>query len=412
MDKRFEKNSQYYKFCMYGFFKNLRFFDAFLILFFLEKGLNFLEIGVLYSLREIAIIILEIPSGVVADALGRKRTLIASFFVYILSFILFYFSDSFLLFLLAMLLFAFADAFRTGIHKAMIFQYLKTKQWDDQKIAYYGHTRSYSQLGSAVSALLAGLIVFFAGTYNSIFLASTIPYLIGMVLITSYPAYLEGEKGVFSLTAISEKFSTVLKAFLVSLKRPVFFRTLTNLSLYTAYYRAVKDYIQPLLKYFALSIPAFAYLTDDKKTAVIVGVIYFIIYLITALASRNSGRIRALFQQAGTAMNRTILFGFAIGVLTGLTFFVQYYILAIIGFLVIIVIENLRKPIGIALIANLTKDEAMATSLSTESQTKSLFASIIAPLLGWIADIYSPGAAIIVVTCILTISFPLYRLKY
>lgn len=412
MGTSFEKNSQYYKFCMYGFLKNLRFFDAFLILFFLEKGLDFLEIGVLYSLREIAIIIMEIPSGIVADALGRKRTLIASFFVYILSFVLFYFSDSYFLFLIAMLLFAFADAFRTGVHKAMIFQYLKVKQWDDQKITYYGHTRSYSQLGSAVSALLAGLIVFFAGNYSSIFLASTIPYLIGMGLISSYPAYLEGEKSVFSLTAISKKFRMVLSAFLVSLRRPVFLKTLTNLSLYTGYYRAVKDYIQPLLKYFALSIPAFAYLSDDKKTAVIVGVIYFIIYLITAVASRNSGRIRQLFQHASTAMNRTILIGFAIGVLTGLTFFIQYYILAIIGFLLIIVLENLRKPIGIALIANLTKDEAMATSLSTESQTKSLFAAIIAPLLGWTADIYSPGVAIILVTSILIIAFPLYRLKY
>lgn len=411
MSTSFEKNRQYYKFCMYGFFKNLRFFDAFLILFFLEKGLNFLEIGLLYSLREIAIIVLEIPSGIIADALGRKRTLIASFIVYILSFVLFYFSDSYFLFLLAMLLFAFADAFRTGVHKAMIFQYLKVKQWEDQKITYYGYTRSYSQLGSAISALLAGLIVFFAGNYSSIFLASTIPYLIGMVLIASYPAYLEGEKSVFSMTAISKKFSMVLSAFHTSLKSPAFLRTLTNLSLYTGYYRAVKDYIQPLLKYFALSIPAFAYLTNDKKIAVIVGTIYFVIYLITALASRNSGRIRELFQHAETAMNRTILFGFAIGILTGLTFLVRYYIFAILGFLIIIVIENLRKPIGIALIANLTKDEAMATSLSTESQTKSLFTAIIAPLLGWIADTYSPGVAIIVVTGILTITFPLYRLK-
>jgi MFS family permease len=411
VENRFRKNSQYYKFCFYGFFKNLRFFDAFLILFFLEKGLDFLEIGLLYSLREIAIIILEIPSGVIADALGRRKTLITSFFVYILSFVLFYFSQSYILLLTAMLLFAFADAFRTGVHKAMIFQYLKINHWENQKVNYYGHTRSWSQMGSAVSALAAGFIVFYAGNYSSIFLASAIPYLLGMGLIYSYPKYLEGETGFFSMAAISQKFKQVILAFGNTLKSMAYIRSLTNLSLYTGFYRAVKDYIQPLLKTFALSMPVFAWLSDDKKTAVIVGVIYFIIYLFTAFASRRSGKFNSLFRHPNTAMNRTILFGFAIGIITGLTFIVHFYIFAIIGFLAIILLENLRKPIGIAEIANLTKDEAMATSLSVESQAKSLFAALIAILLGWLADLINPGTAIVIVSAFLLLVFPVYRLK-
>ena len=411
MEKPFKKNGQYYKFCFYGFFKNLRFFDAFLILFFLEKGLSYLEIGTLYSLREMAIIFLEIPSGVVADALGRRKTLIASFFVYILSFVLFYFAPGYFLLLAAMLLFALADAFRTGVHKAMIFQYLKVNHWEKQKVDYYGHTRSYSQLGSAISALAAGIIVFYAGNYSSIFLASIVPYLIGMVLIYSYPKYLEGKSGDFSITDISQKFKQVLIAFKYTLRSLVYIRTLTNLSLYTGYYRAVKDYIQPLLKTFALSIPVFAWLTDDKKTAVLVGIIYFFIYLLTAFASRRAGKFNRLFRHPSTAMNRTILIGFSIGLLTGLSFFIHYYVLAIIGFLFIILTENLRKPIGIAEIAELTKDEAMATSLSVESQAKSLFAALVSILLGWLADLYNPGLAILLVSAFLLFVFPVYRMK-
>jgi len=131
------KNLQYYKFCLYGFLKNLRFFDAFLILFFLERGLSFIEIGLLYSIREITLAITEIPSGVIADMFGRRKTLIISFVLYILSFVIFYFSGQFLVFAFAMLVFAFGDAFRTGVHKAMIYQYLKLNNWDDQKVEYY-----------------------------------------------------------------------------------------------------------------------------------------------------------------------------------------------------------------------------------------------------------------------------------
>ena len=142
MPQKFNKDLQYYKFCMYGFLKNLRFFEPFLILFFLEKGLSFFQIGTLYAIREITINILEIPTGIVADSLGRRRTMIFSFIAYIISFIIFYLSAKYLLFVIAILFFAFGDAFRTGTHKAMIFEYLKIKGWNDQKVHYYGHTRS------------------------------------------------------------------------------------------------------------------------------------------------------------------------------------------------------------------------------------------------------------------------------
>ena len=45
------RNRQFRKFQAYGFLKNLRFFDPFLMLFFLEKGLSYLEIGTLYAIR-------------------------------------------------------------------------------------------------------------------------------------------------------------------------------------------------------------------------------------------------------------------------------------------------------------------------------------------------------------------------
>ena len=79
MGATFKKDKQYYKFCAYGFLKNLRFFDAFIILFFVDKGMSFLQIGILYSFKEITINILEMPTGVIADSFGRRRSMIFSF---------------------------------------------------------------------------------------------------------------------------------------------------------------------------------------------------------------------------------------------------------------------------------------------------------------------------------------------
>ena len=44
----FRKDKQFYRFAAYGFLKNLRFFDPFIILYFREMGFSFLEIGTLY----------------------------------------------------------------------------------------------------------------------------------------------------------------------------------------------------------------------------------------------------------------------------------------------------------------------------------------------------------------------------
>ena len=411
MVSQINKNIQYYKFCAYGFFKNLRFFDAFIFVFFLEKGLLFVQIGVLYAIREIIVAVMEIPSGVIADSLGRRRILVLSFFFYILSFITFYFSSQYYAFVLGMALYALGDALRSGVHKAMIYQYLKINNWSNQKVNYYGHTRSWSQLGSAVSALLAGIIVFYSGNYQSIFLASIVPYLIDMFLIMSYPKSLDVKLKSFSKQAIADQFRKVMRAFVISFKSIRFLKVLTSTSIYTGFFKAVKDYIQPLLMAFALAMPFLTYLNDEKKIAVIVGVMYFLIFLLTSRASRISGKLAARFQELGRPLNLTILVGFIVGVITGLTYFASYFILAIIGFILIIIIENLRKPIGFGMIAELSKEKAMATTLSATSQAKSIFAAIISPLIGWIADLYNPGIAIAIVSLFLILMFPVYWLK-
>ncbi len=405
-----KKDLQYYKFSFYGFFKNLRFFESFLILFFLEKGLTYVEIGFLYSIRSVVIVVTEIPSGAVADAVGRRRTLIMAFLVYILSFLTFYFSNTFLVMAAAMMLFAIADAFRSGVHKAMIFHYLQKNNQTSQKADYYGHTRSWSQKGSAFSSIIAAAIVFYSGEYKIIFLASVIPYLIDMLLVWSYPKWLDGDLKNFDALSVMQKFRQVEQGFVQTFKNADFLKILVNLTIYTGYFKAVKDYVQPVIKMLALSVPAFAYWNNDKKTALFIGIFYFVIYMLTSWSSKKSGRFAERYKNFLKPMNLTLLVGFAAGLVSGLFYLLGWYSLAVIAFVAILMIENLRKPIGMAAIADLSHDHAMATVLSLSSQVKSVFAAIIAPLIGWVAQSQGPGMGIAVVSLLLIAGYPLYRL--
>ena len=395
------KNRQYFKFCIYGFLKNLRFFDAFFILFLVEKGLPYTQIGILYAIREIFINIFEIPSGIIADTYGRKNSLIGSFFAYIISFYVFYISNDFWLFLIAFILYGIGDAFRSGTHKGMIMDYLKLNHWEEQKINYYGHTRSWSQKGSAISSLVAGLIVFYSGTYQNIFLYSIIPYMLNLLLITSYPKELNryfekrNPKSSFGI-------GLTIKSFFKIIKQPNVLKIINTSAIHTAYLRTVKDYIQPLMVNVALIIPIMLNVEAEKKNGIIIGVLYFFIYLSTSRASQLSSKIAAKNKQ--NISYTTLLFGFIFGIICGVFYIYDLWIISMIAFVGIYIVENIRKPILTGLIADNVPNEILTSVISAQSLLRTIITAILALVFGIIADNYGIGVSFIVVSIFLTLS--------
>ena len=118
--KVISRDIMFYQFSAYGFLKNLRFFEPFILLIFRSYGLSFLQIGLLYSIRDVATNILEVPTGLLADSFGRKRAMVSAFIAYILSFLILYTFQEFWILAFAMVLFASGEAFRSGTHKALI----------------------------------------------------------------------------------------------------------------------------------------------------------------------------------------------------------------------------------------------------------------------------------------------------
>ncbi|ADY12537.1 MFS transporter [Sphaerochaeta globosa] len=393
----FTKNLQYAKFCAYGFLKDLRFYEPFMLLVFLDKGLSYLQIGTLYATREVLINITEVPSGIFADSVGRRMTMVFSFLAYILAFLTFYVADRFEILLLAMVAYAFGDAFRTGTHKAMIFDYLRFNGWEDQKTYYYGHTRAWSQRGAALSAIIAALLVLYQGSYAPIFLFTIIPYVLNLFLILSYPKNLDGKRHT-SDKRIRDEFMDVLRSLVTTLKSFSMLRTISSQALYSGYYKAFKDYLQPLLQTLALSLPLFLALEDQKRTALVIGIVYSILYATTAFASSKSGAFASHFNGLAKPLNITLLVGLSLGLVSGLLLHLSYVVLAVVLYLGIYILENLRKPMGIAYVSERMDQTSLASGLSVESQAESLFAAGIALLLGWLSSLFGVGMGILLVS--------------
>jgi len=212
-----------------------------------------------------------------------------------------------------MILFAAGDAFRTGTHKAMILEYLKLKNMSDIKVYYYGNTRSCSQFGSAISSLIAAALVFMTNNYRYIFIGSVIPYIIELFLMLSYPKELDGEiipvDSKNLIDKIWKRTKNTLIDFVNIFKNFRVLKVMLSSSLFDAYFKAIKDYIQPLIKSFVISAPILLYMAEEKRISLLIGFIYFILYLLTSISSRKSGNIVERIKSLILSVNLTFLTG-------------------------------------------------------------------------------------------------------
>ncbi|MGB2962558.1 MAG: MFS transporter [Anaerolineales bacterium] len=405
------KDRMFYRFSLYGFLKNLRFFDPFILLIFRSYGLTFLQIGILYSIRDVATNILEIPTGVVADSFGRRRAMVAAFLSYITSFMVFYFLKDFLYLSLAMVLFAFGEAFRSGTHKALILEYLKVQGISDLKVAYYGLTRSASQLGSAVNALIAAGLVFYSGSYRVMFLASTIPYFLDLINVISYPKSLDGKLQRIRKEEILTRIKTTTREFIQIFSNKSVMRAILNSAGFAGVFKSSKDYLQPVLAALALSVSIFNNLEDTRREAVIIGLVYFGIFALTSLASRRAYQVSERFRSLSRAVNLTYLMGAGLLILSGIMSRQQIILVAVLCFIGLYVINNIRRPINVGIISDQISSQVMASGLSTESQFTTIFSALFSPLMGFLADSFGVGNGIAMMGVGMLALYSLVRVK-
>ncbi|MBN2450680.1 MAG: MFS transporter [Lentisphaeria bacterium] len=399
-----------WRFCLYGFLKNQRYFEPFFVLALRQRGWSFFLIGLLVAFREISVNVLEVPTGVVADVWGRRRSMILSFVAYVVSFLVFGFATSAggptgspgtVLLFAGMFLFAIGESFRTGTHKAMIFAWLRSQNRTSERTKVYGYTRSWSKIGTVVSVALATAFVFLTGSYSYVFTACAIPYLLGIVNFLGYPQELDGTPHAGGGLG---RAGVLLRDALLSAWRHRPLRRLVLESMgYEGVYTASKDYVQPVLKQMAIGLAAgsvlLAGLREEQRAAVLVLPVYAALAILAATASRNAHRFvrrfegRAEAPATGTdaaAENRAAhcmwllaVVVFAVMLPTA-AFGVHLGIVAC--FLVLEFLQNLWRPLHISRFDAVSPEQQGATVLSIESQAKSVATMLCAPVLGLAVD--------------------------
>jgi MFS family permease len=382
-----------FRFSLYGFLKNQRYFEPFLVLIFLEKGLSFFLIGLLIGFREVAVNLLEIPSGAIADLFGRRKSMILSFTAYIASFAVFGMAQNIGLLFAAMALFAVGEAFRTGTHKAMIFTWLRLQDRIDERTKVYGYTRSWSKYGSALSVILAAIFVYTSDSYTYVFYFSIIPYMLGLINFLGYPAELDGNLDKSpSLGGIVQHLKETFK---LTFTRAGLRRLVLESMGFEGVFHAVKDYLQPVLKAAALVGAAHwvatSTMSETQQATLLVGPVYFVLYLLSGAASRQAHRIATLSGGEDGAAVRLWAATLILFAILGVAAYYEVNPLLIALFVLLHVIQNFWRPTLISRFDAYGSESQGATVLSIESQSRRAATMVIAPLLGLVVDWVQAG---------------------
>ncbi|MBT3249796.1 MAG: MFS transporter [Candidatus Pacebacteria bacterium] len=121
--------------------------------------LDFTQIGLIYSLGLFFSVALELPSGALADLIGRKKTVLIGRVLQILSYIVFSFANNFWLFLVAQILYQANWALDSGAQSALLFDSLKENNQDGK---FYKKTETdtffLSTLGMVVGTAIGGFL--------------------------------------------------------------------------------------------------------------------------------------------------------------------------------------------------------------------------------------------------------------
>ncbi len=400
------KDRQIKKFCLYGLLKNLKFFEPYLIIFLMGHNIGLFQIGILIAIREIIINVFEIPSGFIADYFGRKKELYFCFGFYIISFGIFFITDTFFLAMLGMIFFGLGEAFRSGTHKAMIYTYLDAKNWQAEKTFVYGRTRSFSLIGSAISSLLGILLILNISADRYIFLFSIIPYILDLFLIMSYPKFLD-----MSDKRSNMSIKQMMKDLIISFKENTKMRSiLIEEGMAEATFSYVKDLIQPILEILIVGsgLILISNLSADDNLKVVLGIVYAVLNLFGSSFSKRAHLLK------GDKTSLECLYFLHIGIAIScglLAIFLNQYIVVCLLYIVLYILHSIRKPLFVDEIDNHIEKSSRATIISISSQLKSLFLMIFAPILGFIADRLGIRLVMIIVCMLFVVTINLLKPK-
>ncbi len=332
--------------------------------FYESNGLTMKDIMVLQAIYSIAIVVLEIPSGYLADVIGRRKTLIIGAVFGTVGFTFYSLSYGFLGFLIAEIILGIGQSCISGADSAMLYDSLLERGQEKKYSRFEGRITSLGNTAEAVAGILGGLL---AG------ITLRVPYFAQMfVAFIALPAAITLVEPARKLPLIKAGFMEIVQIARFALfqdralSRNILFSAITGTATLTMAWFA-----QPYFEYTRIDIAWFGLLWTSLNLTVAITA-YTAHYVEQKLGQTRSILLIALLIPCGyLALGRFHL-------PSGLIILYLFYL-----------VRGYATPVLKDYINRITASNIRATVLSVRNFIIRLLFALTGPFLGWIKDIYS-----------------------
>lgn len=339
--------------------------------FYESNGLGIDQLMIIQAVYSISIVALEIPSGYLADGLGRRLTIILGTIFALLGFILYALLHGFWGFLMAEILLGIGASLVSGADSALLYDSLIELKKAKDYVKIEGRVTSVGNFSEATAGVIGGLLAGYAGIrYPYYFQVVVTLFGIPAAFLLLEPDIHKGRpRASFSDILRIVKFSMIDNALL---RRNIIYSSVIGASTLTMAW-----FVQPYFK--LVGIPLSSY-----------GILWTSLNFTVALTALMAYRLEKKIGESWIIVGITILIA-AGYILTGIL--VSVWSLAFI--FVFYMVRGIATPVLKDYINRLTPSEMRATVLSIRNFTIRILFAFIGPFLGWYTKKFSLPQALL-----------------
>ncbi len=322
------------------------------------------DIMVLQAVYSIAIVLLEIPSGYLADVIGRRKTLILGAVFGTFGFATYSFSHGFIGFLIAEIILGFGQSCISGADSAMLYDSLLEKGQEKKYSRFEGRIISLGNIAEAAAGITGGLL---AG------ISLRTPYIaqsfIAFIALPAAITLVEPLRKVPLMKAgIMEIFHIARFALFENrtLSRNIIFSAIIGTATLTMAW-----FSQPFFEFVNIKIGWY-------------GILWTTLNLTVAITSYTAHRLESKLGQKWSILLIALMI--PLGYIALGRFHLSYGLIILYLFYLV---RGYATPVLKDYINRVTQSNIRATVLSVRNFIIRLLFALTGPMLGWVKDVYT-----------------------
>lgn len=214
-----------------SFFSGLSFYTPIVPLYFLTHGVNLTVVVLAQAFYSTAVLLFEVPTGVLADRFGHRRSVVISTLMSALGMLLVLVSPTVITLFVSNALFGLGEALQSGSKEALLFEGTQAEGNRKDYKKHLSHLWSYDNLAFAIGTATVGLLYghFKNGAFTTLIVAAAIAQMAAFIVNLRLKDVVGAELNPFAGSSMWHLF----KSSLGQIRQDSFLRNITYTRLLT-----------------------------------------------------------------------------------------------------------------------------------------------------------------------------------